>query len=512
MEFINKHSDWEFVSEYVEKGVSGFKVHATNREKLEELKEDALKHKFDLVLVFLFDRLGRIEEETPFVLKWFVDNGIEMWSVNEGQRKFDSHVDNLLNYITFWQAAGESKKTQIRTLEAKRQMKEESRFQGCSAPFGYQHIPSGEHNKKGREINKLVIKDDEAKIVKKIYDMYTFKGYGARMIAKTLNEEKIPTKRGSLWAEQTVLSILKNSIYTGRFTYGRRNVTNGGREYKNQYSCEVSSVQHLDLVIVSDKQWNETKKIVESRANNKQTNIPKQTKSPLLFTGYIYCKKCGSRMTLHYSYNHNTRKDGTINRDKKPFYVCQGKESGRVKCDNKNYASSRIEGAVIKQLYHYLDSIGSMDIESELMNTQKQQMKRVEKDIKGKKETVNKLGNDIQLLKNEILNVLKGTSKFSEEILSEQIEIKTMELDEQRAELNELIVGMEDLKTENQDAVKFKQLIPTYKKLFETADIPTKKMLLPKFIERIDVDQNNLDVTIKIKRAELLNSFNMYND
>jgi hypothetical protein len=73
--------------------------------------------------------------------------------------------------------------------------------------------------------------------------MYTFKGYGARMIAKTLNEEKIPTKRGSLWAEQTVLSILKNSIYTGRFTYGRRNVTNGGREYKNQYSCEVSSVQ-----------------------------------------------------------------------------------------------------------------------------------------------------------------------------------------------------------------------------------------------------------------------------
>jgi hypothetical protein len=130
----------------------------------------------------------------------------------------------------------------------------------------------------------------------------------------------------------------------------------------------------------------------------------------------------------------------------------------------------------------------------------------------GIKETVNKLGNDIQLLKNEILNVLKGTSKFSEEILSEQIEIKTMELDEQRAELNELIVGMEDLKTENQDAVKFKQLIPTYKKLFETADIPTKKMLLPKFIERIDVDQNNLDVTIKIKRAELLNSFNMYND
>lgn len=58
----------------------------------------------------MFDRLGRIENETPFVLEWFADHGIEVWSVNEGQQKFDQHVDKLMNYIRFWQASGESEK------------------------------------------------------------------------------------------------------------------------------------------------------------------------------------------------------------------------------------------------------------------------------------------------------------------------------------------------------------------------------------------------------------------
>ena len=51
---------------------------------------------------------GRREDETPFVVEWFVRNGIEVWSVNEGQLKAESHEEKLLNYIRFWQANGES--------------------------------------------------------------------------------------------------------------------------------------------------------------------------------------------------------------------------------------------------------------------------------------------------------------------------------------------------------------------------------------------------------------------
>ena len=72
--------------------------------------------KFDILLVFMFDRIGRIADETPFVVEWFVKQGIEVWSTQEGQQRFDSHTDKLTNYIRFWQADGESEKTSIRTM------------------------------------------------------------------------------------------------------------------------------------------------------------------------------------------------------------------------------------------------------------------------------------------------------------------------------------------------------------------------------------------------------------
>ena len=93
---------WEIVVELVEKGVSGFKVSANDRDAIQDLKEMALKKEFDILLVFMFDRLGRIENETPFVLQWFVEHGIEVWSANEGQQKIETHVDKLMNYIRFW--------------------------------------------------------------------------------------------------------------------------------------------------------------------------------------------------------------------------------------------------------------------------------------------------------------------------------------------------------------------------------------------------------------------------
>ena len=47
------------------------------------------------------------------VVEWFVKHAIKVWSVNEGEQRFESHVDKLMNYIRFWQASGESEKTSM---------------------------------------------------------------------------------------------------------------------------------------------------------------------------------------------------------------------------------------------------------------------------------------------------------------------------------------------------------------------------------------------------------------
>ena len=63
---------------------------------------------FDVLLVFMFDRLGRRDDETPFVVEWFAKQGIRIFSVKEGEQKFESHTDSLINYIRYWQSEGES--------------------------------------------------------------------------------------------------------------------------------------------------------------------------------------------------------------------------------------------------------------------------------------------------------------------------------------------------------------------------------------------------------------------
>ena len=90
---------WSIIVEKEEKGISGFKVSASKRDAIQELKEAALNGEFDILLVFMFDRLGRIENETPFVLEWFAQHGIEVWSVNEGQQRFASNKRIRLYYI-----------------------------------------------------------------------------------------------------------------------------------------------------------------------------------------------------------------------------------------------------------------------------------------------------------------------------------------------------------------------------------------------------------------------------
>ena len=114
-EFSGEQDGWKIVKEFCEKGISGFKVSAKDRDAIQELQRMALNGEFDILLVFMFDRLGRRDDETPFVVEWFVQNGIEVWSAMEGQQRFDTHVDKLLNYIRYWQASGESIKTSIRT-------------------------------------------------------------------------------------------------------------------------------------------------------------------------------------------------------------------------------------------------------------------------------------------------------------------------------------------------------------------------------------------------------------
>lgn len=65
-------SGWKIVKEFSKKGISSFKISAKDRNAIQEIQKMALQGEFDILLVFMFDRLGRKDDETPFVVEWFV--------------------------------------------------------------------------------------------------------------------------------------------------------------------------------------------------------------------------------------------------------------------------------------------------------------------------------------------------------------------------------------------------------------------------------------------------------
>ena len=163
---------WEIVKEFSEKGVSGFKKSAKDRDELQKIQQAAMEGKFDILLVFMFDRLGRRDDETPFIVEWFTKQGIEVWSVNEGQQRFDTHVDKLMNYIRYWQASGESLKTSVRTRTRMEQLTGEGHYTGGTVAFGYKRVRLGRVNKKNQEVCDLVIDEAEAEIVRQIFAQF----------------------------------------------------------------------------------------------------------------------------------------------------------------------------------------------------------------------------------------------------------------------------------------------------------------------------------------------------
>ena len=53
-EYAKTHPDWEIIDEISEKGISGYKVSATDRDAIVEIKKRAAQHQFDVLLVFMF--------------------------------------------------------------------------------------------------------------------------------------------------------------------------------------------------------------------------------------------------------------------------------------------------------------------------------------------------------------------------------------------------------------------------------------------------------------------------
>ena len=269
---------WNIIKELCEKGVSGFKISADDRDAIQELREDAMNQRFDVLLVFMFASLGRRDDETPFGVEWCAKQGIRIFSVKEGEQKFESHTDSLINYIRYWQSEGESRKTSMRIKTRLDQMRGEGLYTGGTPRYGYRAVEKGRRNKKDKPVKDLEICHEEAAVVKEIFERTVYEGAGSFILATELSARGVRTHHGAKFNVSTVNIILRDRQYLGYLI-----------------TQDITSPHLPELQIIDEALFNAAQEITEQRKtqNAAWRNIPRQNCSGVLLGGNLYCAACG---------------------------------------------------------------------------------------------------------------------------------------------------------------------------------------------------------------------------
>lgn len=487
-DFAKLMLDWKIEREFEEKGVSGFKVSAKNRDAILDLQEAALNKEFDVLLVFMFDRIGRIDDETPFIVEWFVKTaGIEVWSVKEGEQRFETHVDKLTNYIRFWQASGESEKTSIRIKTRIQQLKLDGIYTGGALPYGYRTVPSGMKNRKGQELKKYEIDLEQYVVYRKIIEMTINNGSGSYVVAHYLNDQGYETANGKKFTSKAILRILSAALPRG-------------------YTNEGDTSEALQkLKIISDEEAAKIDEILKQRAkvDEEKRRIAKRVKSEAMLSGNIFCAHCGGRITTTHHKDHYFRKDGSEYLKDVLKYRCYHKANKLCECGGQtNYVAARVDEAVseiMRQVFANMDGAPEENRYKEILKKQQAAHKASRRKISMELEKNRK---QLEVLQMEIGKTLLGDSLYTPDDLQEAIKVIKKRIADGEEQLAKLDSEMGQ-KKEMVEAV-----LPAYRRFkswaeeFDTATLEQKKMIACQLFDRIELGKDytiflHMNVTYK---------------
>lgn len=491
--FIKLHDDWILDREFVEVDVSGYKLKSSERSELVLIQEGAKNKDFEVFLVFMFDRIGRRWDDSPQVVEGIVTSGVEVWSVKEGQQKFDNHVDRLINFITFWQAGGESLKTSMRVKEQMEQLNEVGRFMGGSAPYGYEMYDSGifkkdKNGKKIKELKFLRVNKEEESLVKLVYDLSINKGFGSNRIAKYLNLNHYLLREGGKWKANYITRILNNPIYKG---YKRYNQKSELQPFNPEY------------VIIPEEIWDQSQQVSKQRKVSSKigNDHPFPRKSELLFSGLVCCGYCGSKLLTDYSVKTYKKKDGSLTKNTAIRYYCNHRKNSSSDFEHEitQFGAKKYETNAKEELENQISQIDFAIIDNLIEKNIRHDIQEKKIEIEKRERLLNYKETELKGLESLRIKVELGQSKLSPEY------IEGMMLDHQKG-LIDFKRSMDSLKQEViQDEEKLKNsselkdLLSNWDEIYNRVDWDTKKIILSKIIKHISFRKDEIKLVLVLE-------------
>ena len=352
---------------------------------------------------------------------------------------------------------------------------EKGRVLGNNAIWGYE-----------KDNCKLKMNEDEAKIVKRIYEIYASGDIGIRKVGKKLEEEGILTKKGETFAYSTIKNILTNPKYKGFYSGNKTRVIDFMTKQRvNLGEDEIVEYKATDDVvpqIVDEKIWEKCNEIFKERSERAKSETTGYN-TKYKYSGKIYCKKDGQCYWR------------TISRGREFWQCALYKKKGISGCANNVNIYTETLDEVLKRIFNEMFINKEKFIEN-LLNKCKECFEDCSTEI-----DITSLQNKIESLKKEKKKLIKlyTTELIDEKEFEEENNIYNEKISAYEEEKNKLIMSR------NKDEIDDKMQIikKSFEKDFEFFQgIPAQlvDVILDKIkVERLDdTGLANLEIVLKV--------------
>jgi site-specific DNA recombinase len=318
---IQKRADWEYVGVYADEGISGTKE---NRENFQRMLKDARLGKIDLILTKSISRFARNTLLLLETVRELKDLGIAVYFEREKINSLTSDGELMLSLLASF-AQEECLSARENSLWSIKKRFEKGEIVGITHLYGYDYIDG-----------KLVINEEEAKIVRMIYRDY-LSGMQSGEIASKLNALGIPKKLGGKWKPNDIARFF-NEKHTGsallQKTFKDDDVC--AKTHINRGEKDFYLAEDTHEGIIDKETYKAVREEVKRRTSNK--NPPKSIpKYP--FRGMIRCGYCGA--------NFQRKKTKT-----EVFWRCAANLGQKdYKCSMKGVPERILEELTIKALH-----------------------------------------------------------------------------------------------------------------------------------------------------------------
>ena len=520
LEYIEKRSDWKLdEKEYFEGSNSGYKNSVADRDILQDALQDARNKEYDILVAYKDDRIGRRMWEIGAYVMSLKNCGVDIYTVKDGciSPESDDIMGQMVLALRYGNAQKSSSDTGMRVKDTAKKLVQRGKFMGGKAPYGYTLELSGEISKHGRALKHLVIDEKKAEVVIYIYNLAVQKEYGSVKIAKILNshDQYKNEAPNDVWKAGTIASILTNPIYAGYTAYNRRTRSDGKYHKIGSDDWIIAEESNPEIAIITTDIWNRAQDMRKKRADGiakkeehrpYNINVIKNNTGTLALIDVLYCGYCGRKMTNGSRYNYwKIKSTGERRSGKVGLYKCQDMWSGTVHPGRGFYRADRIEPIVFSAISEYIGKLQENENVFQEIEVNKQaEKRRMNSELDKDRQELAKIQKKIDVMEENIPQAMTGEYPLSLEDLVRLID-KQKDMYRKQQE----IIKQKEKKMENMDVSitewdYLKKQIPTWQQVFLEADAHTKRVLVDKLIERIDVKEEQITIRFRIRLEDFI--------